>query len=68
MDNPREILNRAGRQAAAAKTVVLRKESADTLPAEAPKYVAVPQPVGGHAIYRNLMRSHDRMATRHVTG
>ena len=26
----------------------------------------VPQPVGGHAIYRELMRSHDRMGTRHL--
>lgn len=26
----------------------------------------VPQNIGGHAIYRELMRSHDRMGTRHI--
>ena len=26
----------------------------------------VPRPVGGHALYSELMRSHDRMGTRHV--
>ena len=25
-----------------------------------------PQPIGGHSIYRELMRSHDRMGTRHI--
>ena len=25
-----------------------------------------PQPIGGHALYRELMRSHDRMGTLHV--
>ena len=28
--------------------------------------VPVPQNLGGHAIYRELMRSHDRMGTRHI--
>ena len=27
---------------------------------------AVAQNIGGHAIYRELMRSHDRMGTRHI--
>lgn len=27
---------------------------------------AVPQNIGGHAVYRELMRSHDRMGTRHI--
>lgn len=26
----------------------------------------VPRPVGGHALYSELMRSHDRMGTRHL--
>ncbi len=26
----------------------------------------VPRPVGGHALYSELMRSHDRMGTRHI--
>ncbi len=26
----------------------------------------VPRPGGGHALYSELMRSHDRMGTRHV--
>lgn len=29
-------------------------------------YRIVPQNIGGHAIYRDLMRSHDRMNTRHI--
>ena len=28
--------------------------------------IIAPQPVGGHALYRELMRSHDRMGTRHI--
>ena len=31
-----------------------------------PSRRVVPQPIGGHAIYRELMRSHDRMGTRHL--
>ncbi|MDO4867119.1 MAG: hypothetical protein Q4C10_11245 [Clostridia bacterium] len=27
----------------------------------------VPRPVGGHALYSELMRSHDRMGTRHLS-
>ena len=30
--------------------------------------VAVPQPIGGHGLYRELMRSHDRVHTRHLEG
>lgn len=30
------------------------------------EYRIVPQPIGGHSIYRELMRSHDRMGTRHI--
>ena len=26
----------------------------------------VPRPVGGHALYSEVMRSHDRMGTRHL--
>lgn len=29
-------------------------------------YRIVPRDIGGHAIYRDLMRSHDRMGTRHI--
>lgn len=31
-----------------------------------PIRVPVAQNIGGHAIYRELMRSHDRMGTRHI--
>lgn len=37
---------------------------ASTTPASAPQ--PVPRPVGGHALYSELMRSHDRMGTRHI--
>lgn len=30
------------------------------------KYRMVPQNIGGHAVYRDLMRRHDRMGTRHL--
>lgn len=30
------------------------------------EYRIAPQPMGGHNIYRELMRSHDRMGTRHL--
>ena len=33
-----------------------------------PPLQPVPRPVGGHALYRELMRSHDRMGTRHLKG
>lgn len=32
---------------------------------DAPR-VPVPRPAGGHALYSQLMRSHDRMGTRHL--
>lgn len=35
---------------------------------ELPKYVAVPQPIHENSIYRQLMRSHDRVSTRHIRG
>ena len=34
--------------------------------APAPNASPVPRPAGGHALYSELMRSHDRMGTRHV--
>ena len=30
--------------------------------------VVVPQPIRENSVYRQLMRSHDRMATRHLKG
>lgn len=29
-------------------------------------YRIMPKPIGGHGIYRELMRSHDRMGTQHI--
>ena len=38
-------------------------------PAEArPERIAVPRPIHENSIYRQLMRSHDRMNTRHLKG
>ena len=74
MNNPREILNRAVR---ARRN---HAPAAPARPAPAPQpAVPAPQPPakppvegraeprsGGHALYRELMRSHDRMGTRHL--
>lgn len=39
----------------------------ESKPAPQPvEYRIAPQPIGGHGIYRELMRSHDRMGTRHI--
>lgn len=39
----------------------------ESLPVPPPmEYRIAPRPIGGHSIYRNLMRSHDRMGTRHI--
>lgn len=40
---------------------------AEAAPPEPARTVA-PQPAGGHALYRALMRSHDRVNTRHLDG
>lgn len=40
---------------------------AQALPKEGAAQAAAPRPAGGHGLYSQLMRSHDRMGTRHLT-
>ena len=35
---------------------------------ERPERIMVPQPIRENSVYRQLMRSHDRMHTRHIKG
>ena len=35
-------------------------------PGPAPARQVAPRPAGGHALYSQVMRSHDRMGTRHL--
>ena len=81
METPREILRRAGeRRGAAASTVPPRTAPVSPSPvapqpvmpaaaqAEQSERVAVPQPIRSNSVYRQLMRSHDRMHTQHLQG
>jgi len=43
-----------------------KKTNAGETEDDGAKLRPVPRNIGGHAIYRELMRSHDRMATRHI--
>lgn len=61
MDNPAKLvkqarMNRSSRRAAPAATQM-----------EEPRRISV-QPASGHANYSALMRSHDRMNSRHISG
>ena len=74
MNNPRELLNRARRKRPSSAPPRPPVPAADpTQPSPTPEPAPVPperrvapQPIGGHALYRALMRSHDRMGTRHL--
>ena len=50
----------------AAETGSIGKRTADEQTRQEQIFRAVPQNIGGHAVYRELMRSHDRMGTRHI--
>lgn len=43
-------------------------EGAEQPEANMPVRVAVPQPIRENSVYRQLMRSHDRVHTRHLKG
>lgn len=73
MTGPRDTLlkARAARRPAPTPRAVPVNPEPPATPVPAPRAQAparriAPQPVGGHAIYRALMRSHDRMGTRHL--
>ena len=82
METPREILRRAGeRRRPAAGAGPVRIASAAPRPApvapqpasvkplpEQQERVVVPQPIRANSVYRQLMRSHDRMHTQHLQG
>lgn len=81
MNDPREILNRIERRRRHLPGPVAPRTPAPAPAAPAPQNAQIPQnppnpqgapaqpvprPVGGHALYSELMRSHDRMGTRHI--
>lgn len=43
-------------------------EDAEPPVPDAPVRMAVPQPIKENSVYRQLMRSHDRVHTRHLKG
>lgn len=77
MNTPKEILTRAVRQRKRrAPAAPIRQKAAPQPAAIAPQSpadpppesrAAAPKPAGSHALYRELMRSHDRMGTRHLS-
>ena len=60
MENPGELLRRA-RNRVRRKAVPERREAAESVQ-------SAPQFVSRHASYSALMRSHDRVHTRHLQG
>ena len=78
MNNPREIFRRLERRQASAPVrpaPIQPTPAAPVTPAPAPQSppppaapapARPPAPQPGHALYRELMRSHDRMGTRHL--
>lgn len=69
MDTPKDILTRAARHRRSGPF------PGPVRPAPAPHAIDEPPPEGravpkpaGHTLYRELMRSHDRMGTRHLNG
>lgn len=81
METPREILRRAGERRSPSASAV-RPRTAPISPApvapqpvmsasaqtEQSERVVVPQPIRANSVYRQLMRSHDRMHTQHLQG
>lgn len=63
MENPAAILRRAGEQR---RFRGLAAPPQPPVPAEKPP--AAPAHRSSHASYTALMRSHDRMRTRHIAG
>lgn len=59
MSTPRQILQRP---------TVKQEVQAPAKPAEPIRRVAVPQPIRRNSVYRQLMKSHDRVSTRHIKG
>ena len=75
METPRNILRRAEAQRRPPLSAPVRPTpvapqhvAAVDAPAERPQRVAAPQPIRTNSVYRQLMRSHDRMHTQHLQG
>ena len=75
METPREILRRAGERRRpeagmtpprVAPSPIAQQPTAPM--AAQPARVAAPQPIRANSVYRQLMRSHDRMHTQHLQG
>ena len=64
MTTTREILNRAARRKMLWEVPVPPAET--VLPTQT--RTAVPQPIRQNSVYRRLMKSHDRVRTRHLEG
>ena len=79
MDHPIRLLERARRarrpapqplsdRAPAPQPVAPQAPAPSPAAAPTPAPTPAPRPTGGHALYTGLMRSHDRMGTRHLPG
>lgn len=62
MENPGTLIRRARLSRGLRPRAIVDREQ------ENPKPSAVPRYATGHASYTALMRSHDRVHTRHITG
>lgn len=62
MDHPADLLRRAERSRRQ-KNIPVPAAAAEHAP---PKLPAAPRHTSSHSSYTALMRSHDRMATRHI--
>lgn len=67
MATPREILRHAAVQTTAERRPERPPEPVPAV-TETPQRTAVPQPIRENTVYRQLMRSHDRVHTRHIRG
>lgn len=68
MENPGEIMRRAlERRRAARPTPALRPDRAEPAEPQQQAQPAEPRHRSSHASYTALMRSHDRMRTRHIS-
>ena len=76
MSNPKDVFRRAGKLRELSEEAFLtddrRKPEIPVGKSDQgngmPVRIVVPQPIRENSVYRQLMRSHDRMHTRHIKG
>ena len=51
-----------------ARTIPREESGSAAAPDVSVMRVIVPQQIGGHSVYRQLMRIHDRMSSQHLEG